>query len=1050
MSVTTRNGPIALSIALVFVTFCLIASSRPVSALSSPPIAVVCSSPVIVGNPSTCVVTVTGSPTPTGTVDTFTTSGSGTFAPSSCMLNSGSCQVMYTPTTVSGSPHTISATYQGDGVNYSPSTSTGSGDGSVSVNQIQSSLGIGCVPSTVQVGASSTCTATVTGYSPSGSISFLNTGGTAHVAVPASCVLTTASQSTSSCQVSVASTGAGGANIQASYPGDVNNIQPPSATASLTISKASSFTTVICAPATVIAGQQTTCTATVKGYSPTGIITWQSNDQYGVFSANPCTLVSGSCGVSYTAKSSATITASYAGDSNNTLSTFSFSITANVNEMIQITVANSGPVTSVTLSGCSVLPTTVPADGAPHPFQASSGCTGIVASLPPAGADSRYLTAGGQGFLTIGSCAANSCQTFSATIYYQVENAYQATPKSPAAWSTAGTIEVDGTALGVPGQAICTVAVATGAGQFSCQGWTDYSTQTTMGALQVSATQRWATAQSSFTDTAGGSQHNSNYFSQVLEEFQYSLFGSTTAPSSPRLNYTAFGAPTTFPLVGSATSVWLDSGSGWSVPATLAGSTANERWVSQVTAGAATAGSTVSLAYFHQFLVSFAYSVTGGGSAYAAPSVSFSAFGASSGGVQGWVDAGSTYSFTNPLAGSSTVERWFSSSSLGVVSGAGTVSALFYHQYAFVLNFSVSGGGFYDNPRMNFTSLGSPAQEQVNATQATFWVDSGTSWGLSPTLPSSSGSERWITKQTTSGTAFSPLDMQLRYYHQYLGTLHYSINGQGGAPPVPRLNYTSLGAGLQPLMNGSSAYWMDAASTWSVPLILPGGHGERWLSNVTVTMVAGAPFTLDAQYTHQFFVEVGVSTSAGGAVGNTNAWHDQYSSVVLNETTANLWSFAYWKGATPFSYNGTTLSPALQVTGAANETAIFFPGLNISTDHQGAVAYSYGSISGTVPAGTNATVYVPPGRSVTLTAMPSTVEITFDSWAGGVGGTQTLPASASRLQTSLSIQSPYVVHASFSVDYTDIRTFAVAALGVFIAAVYVFVIKRGFTPKLKQ
>ena len=840
---------------------------------------------------------------------------------------------------------------------------------------------------------------------------------------------------------------AGGADIIASYPGDTNNLPPviPGG-AFLTISPATTSTSVVCAPSTVIVGQAATCSATVTGgHSPTGIVSWQSIDSTGnkggTFSANPCTLISGSCGVSFTATTSVSITASYGGDVNNSGSQGTFSITANVNEMIQITVANNGPPTSVTLSGCSVSPTTVPANGTPQPFQASSGCTGIVVTLPSPGTNFQYLTAAGLSSLPIGSCAASSCAVFSATIFAQIQNVYQATPKSPASWSTPGSIVVNGTLLGLPAQNICTIKVTTGSGQFSCQGWTDYNTPAVMGTLQVSPTQRWAASQSSFSDTTGGNVHTVNYFSQVLEYFQYSLVGSTTAPSAPSLSFTALGAGSSSPLIGSATSIWIDSGSSWSVPAALQGSTASERWDSTATSGAATAAQVVSLVYYHQFLVDFAYSVIGSGTAYAPPSVSFTAFNAPAKGSQSWVDAGSTFNYTNPLAGSTAVERWFTPVATGAITGAGTVNSTYYHQYAFALSFAVSGFGVYDNPRLNFTSLGTPGLEQVNATQATFWLDSGTKWGVTPLLPSSYSSERWITEQTSSGTAIAPLQAQLLYYHQFRGILHYTIQGSGGAPPVPRLNYTAYGAiVLSPLNETANPIWMDAGSPWSIPLTMPGGHGERWLSNSTGLVATNAAFVMDVQYQHQFYVEVGVSTSAGGAEGTPNQWRDQGSSVVLNETAAKLWSFAYWQGATPFSYNGTTLSPTLLVTGAANETAIFFPGLRITTDGQGSVSYSYGTISGTVPAGSQVTIYPPPGRNVTLTRCPT------PSRSCSAAGTAT--CTDTHLQSSVAISTPGVVNAAFATDYTDIRTFAVATLGVFVAACYVFVIKRGFVPKV--
>jgi hypothetical protein len=578
-----------------------------------------------------------------------------------------------------------------------------------------------------------------------------------------------------------------------------------------------------------------------------------------------------------------------------------------------------------------------------------------------------------------------------------------------------------------------------------------------MGAMSLSQNQRWATSQASFTDTTGGNQHGSNYYSQILELFQYSLVGSSTAPTAPSLTFTAFGTGTTFPLIGSASSIWLDSGSSWSVPTALVGSTANERWDSPVSAGSAIAGQTVSLVYYHQFLVSFGYSVTGAGSGYVPPSISFVSFGSATSGIQGWVDAGSAFGYTNPLQGSSPIERWFTPTPSGAISSANPIVANYYHQYAFTLSFLVTGGGVYNDPRLNYTSLGTQSLSQIAPDQANFWIDSGTNWGVSALLPASSATERWITQQASSGTAAAPFQAQLLYYHQYLGTVRYSIKGAGGSPPVPRLNYTTLGASLSStLATSSGPFWMDSSSTWVVPPTMKGGQGERWLSNVTGAVGAGAPFQTDAQYTHQFFVQVGVSTAAGGAVANSNQWRDQGSTVLLNATSARMWSFKFWQGATPFSYNGTTLIDPLLVTGPANETAIFFPGLTIFTDNLGSVSYSFGKVNGTVPAGSNSTIYVPPGRDITLTALPNTVEIMFAGWTSSLPESQlksllaTNSPGSTQLKASLAINSPATIHASFATDYNDIRTFSIASIGVFIAASYIFVVKRGFAPRVKK
>ena len=361
-----KVGGMIVPICALFLVLALF-GARPVFALTATTTTVSCSpSSGAVGFITACTAVLGGATPPTDTelISFAQSGGTGSVASATCPLVGGTCTASIT-TTGTGSP-VIQASFSSDAKNQGSSGTFG-----ITVTQSPTSTVASCVPSTVSVGASTLCTATVSGYNPGGSVTFSQLSGTASTSLstPVVCTL-----SSGICQIFVSASGVGGANIVATYSGDQNNFAS-SGPATLTVSPTASTTTVVCNPATLVVGQSTTCTATVSGYSPTGVISWQSSDRSGTFSSNPCTLSSGTCSVSYTPSSSATITASYLGDLNNQGSAGSSSITANVNEMIQITVANSGPATSVTLSGCSVSPTTVPANGTPQSFQATSGCS---------------------------------------------------------------------------------------------------------------------------------------------------------------------------------------------------------------------------------------------------------------------------------------------------------------------------------------------------------------------------------------------------------------------------------------------------------------------------------------------------------------------------------------------------------------------------------------------------------------------------------------------------------------------------------------------------
>jgi hypothetical protein len=101
--------------------------------------------------------------------------------------------------------------------------------------------------------------------------------------------------------------------------------------------------------------------------------------------------------------------------------------------------------------------------------------------------------------------------------------------------------------------------------------------------------------------------------------------------------------------------------------------------------------------YYHQFDVTFEYSVSRGGSGYSAPKVSVHQFGSVSivptavSGSAIWVDAWSSYSYPNTLAGSTVTERWFASLTTGSVQFAGIISVGYSHQFSVTI--SVTGLG---------------------------------------------------------------------------------------------------------------------------------------------------------------------------------------------------------------------------------------------------------------------------------------------------------------------------------------------------------------------
>lgn len=1022
----------ALLLALLFLS--VLAGNGSANASSATATTISCTPTTLsVGSSTTCTVTVSGySGSITGeTVSIAMSGGTGNIATTGCALSGGTCSTAVQATGV-GTP-TIQAAYGGDSGNTGSSGTT-----SVTITQATTTTHISCVASSDIVGSADTCSATIgNGYSVSGTVSW-TTSGQGQFAPANPCSL-----SSGTCSVNYTPTQTGTVQITGTYSGDTNNAGS-SSSYTLTVSKYQSTTVVNCNPQTVIVGSLATCTATVTGYAPTGTVAW-TNTGTGTFSSKSCTLSgssTGSCQVTFTPQNSATITATYNGDSNNLGSLGTFQVNAIVSRYLQFTVDNAGPPVSIALSGCSVSPTSVTANGTAQIVHADPGCGPITATLPVSVGSTRYVGPSGVTSFAINSCSSSSCQVFTATIYYQLQNTYQATPYYPSAWTSTGSVTVTGTFAGAGGATVCTIQFSGGTGPSLCQGWSDFSRPASISDLAISANQRWSTTQATYTDSAGNSFHNADYYLQWLEGFQYSLVGSTSAPSAPVLSYTTYGSSTSFMLQKSLTRVWLDSASTWTAPQLLAGSTLDERWAAGSNSGSVTPGQNVTVSYYHQFFETLGYSVVGGPSGSSPPSANLSLFGAQTKFQLAnqtarqftWADAGTIYNFTNPLPGTTTTARWSAPLASGAINSSAVLAPTYYYQYAFSIDFAVVGGGPFHAPQLNLTSFGAEATATLDSTATTYWLDSGSRWSVSMVLPNSTMDERWMTPETTSGAATATADLAFQYYHQFLVKVEYQVLG-GGAPVTPTYGYFELGNETSSALSTTlTSFWVDSGSAWNATATLNGSaSGERWVTTSATTGLVAAPFSLVLSYYHQYYLVVAVNTALGGTFSNSSGWYDSGTRVNLTASADAKWRLEYWRGTGLGSYNGTEATSAVYVSGPVTETAVFYPGVLVASSQGGSIRLVFGSASGVIKEGTNQTLYIPLGENLTLVAIPSSVLEVFNAWSGNV--------TRSATQASFAVEGPSSVTGTFGLNYTGIAE-SIGVAGAAVAATAGVIILR--------
>jgi hypothetical protein len=189
----------------------------------------------------------------------------------------------------------------------------------------------------------------------------------------------------------------------------------------------------------------------------------------------------------------------------------------------------------------------------------------------------------------------------------------------------------------------------------------------------------------------------------------YAVQGGGSGYLPPTLTYVAGGQSVTVALTASPAVYTVDAGTAWSVSAILGGSGTTERWATNETvSGIAMRSESLAFRYSHQFSASFDYRVTGGGSGYSAPSVSYLQFAlarSNNANLTVWVDAGSPYSFPSSLGGSNATERWMAGAQnlTGNVGASVAVEIVYRHQAFLMFGFqgpaesSMSPGtGWYD------------------------------------------------------------------------------------------------------------------------------------------------------------------------------------------------------------------------------------------------------------------------------------------------------------------------------------------------------------------
>lgn len=360
--------------------------------------------------------------------------------------------------------------------------------------------------------------------------------------------------------------------------------------------------------------------------------------------------------------------------------TLEVTYTVPVTQPITITVDNSGTQSTFTLSGCSVSPTTIATDGVAHNFTADPSCT-ITITVSSDQANTRYRFSGGSTTTTVNTCASGTCSGSSKTVYFELQNTYQASTngQGPPTWDSGLSAAVTGTVAGAGSTTICTINPSSGTTTTaSCSGWTDNNTQASLPSTLsgAGANIRWlGSGTLAWTDTTGGNTHTGAYYKQIQNTYQV----------APAGNRATFNAAMTFNIIGfhlgssgqiitgintssgggtASSNAWTDYNREAKLDQTEVLS-ATERWMSltQPSWTQTTGGNTNTGNYYNQFQPN----ITASGISVSVTTVTVTRTqfnisgntdiaGSTATGV--WADYNTVISIENPVSISST-ERWF-------------------------------------------------------------------------------------------------------------------------------------------------------------------------------------------------------------------------------------------------------------------------------------------------------------------------------------------------------------------------------------------------------
>ena len=348
--------------------------------------------------------------------------------------------------------------------------------------------------------------------------------------------------------------------------------------------------------------------------------------------------------------------------------------------------------------------------------------------------------------------------------------------------------------------------------------------------------ERWGTNQATSNSATSSESQDFTYYHQFLVGFNFSIAGGGSGYSDPEVTLTQFGNNVSSTA---GQMVWVDSGSHYAYTSLLNGSTQSERWKADNLISGQVFSNTLKIpSYYHQFAISAGFSLSNEGSPSVGPTFMSSSLGSSSSSSLSttpsifWVDAGSSYSFSNNVTIPPQGRLITNSSNNGIATSPQTLNPVFTLQYFVTIQSEVQSGGTV-SPSSGWINAGSSMTISSSATPG---------WKFEMWNGSGEGSYTG-SANTTTLTVQSPIVENGIFYPGLTimvkgsGSVSYSFDSTSSNMVSTTTVYVPVGTNVT--LNAIPSSLFDKMDSWS---------GSVSGANTQTVLTVQSPATVQAQF----------------------------------------------------------------------------------------------------------------------------------------------------------------------------------------------------------